>query len=256
MATALPVSMAAMVGRSPAPPTMAESTTSASSSLAMVTSPPAPPMISGRGCPRARASESTARSSDTATARSRWRRAPSRASCVERPTVGDVVEQRGSVEEQTIDAIQDAAVPRNHLPCVLGADASLEGGLREIADLSQQAQENAHHEGVAKLETGEEPAAGRHRGEHRGDELGQRALDGLPRADRRRELVAADERSHDVGCRLPDPGDPDEEQDPVQAVRQRAQPEHVAEQPVDVAHPEEGDGDALPARGPGRTSVE
>src|SRR5262249_31137781 len=117
-----------------------------------------------------------------------------------------------------VDAIEDAAVPGNYLPRVLGADASLEGRLREITDLPEKAQEDADHEGVAELEAGKEPAPRGHRGEHRGDELGQRPLHGLARADARGELVTADERSHHVGRRLPRPGDPDEEEDPVQAV--------------------------------------
>ena len=48
-ATVLPDRMAAMVGRSPAPPTMADSTTSASTSPASVTRPAAPRRISGCG---------------------------------------------------------------------------------------------------------------------------------------------------------------------------------------------------------------
>ena len=70
-ATVLPVRIAAIVGRRPAPPTMAESTMSASTSAASVTSPAAPRKISGRGCGRARATASAASASDSASTRGR-----------------------------------------------------------------------------------------------------------------------------------------------------------------------------------------
>ena len=59
-ATVFPDRIAAMVGRSPAPPTIAESTMSASTSAASVTSPAAPLRISGRGRGSARATASAA----------------------------------------------------------------------------------------------------------------------------------------------------------------------------------------------------
>ena len=70
-AIALPDWMAAIVGRSPAPPTMPERTTSASTCEASVTSPDAPEKISGRGCGSARTTASTARESVIARARGR-----------------------------------------------------------------------------------------------------------------------------------------------------------------------------------------
>ncbi len=70
-ATLLPLWMAAMVGSRPAPPTMAERTTSASTSRASVTRPAGPASSSGRGVGRARATASIAAASDRASARGR-----------------------------------------------------------------------------------------------------------------------------------------------------------------------------------------
>src|SRR5437660_442194 len=79
----------------------------------------------------------------------------------------------------------------NELPGVLGADAPLEGGFREIAELPDDAQEEADEQRVPRAEPRKEPALGRERGQRRPHELGQRALDRLAGADAGRQLVPA-----------------------------------------------------------------
>jgi len=147
-------------------------------------------------------------------------------------------------------------VSRDNLPGVLRAHAPLQRRLDEVPDLTQHAQQNTNHDGVAETQARKQPAACGQRREQRRGELSHGSLDRLAGADAGSEFVAPHERAHGVGRRLPEPSDPDEEQNPVNTVRQRPQRDGVAKQPVDVADAEERDRHALPAHRPRRAPIE
>src|SRR5207247_9775535 len=90
-------------------------------------------------------------------------RAP--ASCAPHPPVRHIVEQGGGIEEEAVHAVEHAPMAGNELPRVLGADAPLEGGFREIAELPDDAQEEANEQRVPRAEPRKEPALGRERGQ-------------------------------------------------------------------------------------------
>src|SRR5262245_51369707 len=261
-AIVFPVLIAAMVGKSPAPPTIAESTRSAGTSAASVTSPSGPRRSSGSGRGNARATASTASGSWRARARGRWRaqssainsgeepraampstwnssgnrstssrarrptdpvtprmvsrfmRRGSFGSRNENPAVRGVVEQHGRIEQQAVDPVEHTAVARNQPTGVLRAGAPLQRGFDQIADLPDDPEHRAHRDRVLERKRPEEPRLPDHRSQDRDTELGDRALDGLVRADDRCQAVTSDSGSNEVGGRLSQPRHPDQQQHP------------------------------------------
>src|SRR5574337_907468 len=102
----LPAWIAAIVGSSPAAPTRAESTTSASLWAASVTSPSAPARSSGRGCGSSRARASTAVGSRSATACGRYRRQSSARSGTLEPRAASPATESASGKAETSSSVR------------------------------------------------------------------------------------------------------------------------------------------------------
>ena len=134
------------------------------------------------------------------------------------PRVGCVVEEHRDVDEQAVDPVEHAAVTGDEPPGVLGADAPLDRGLHEVAGLADHAQQQLRPRiALSTGERGKNHARAPSAAEHRDRELGHRALHRLARADGRGQLVPPERGARPVGRGLAQPGDRDQEQDPLHA---------------------------------------
>ena len=110
-AMGLPAWMAAIVGRSPAPPTSAESTMSEGTSAARVASPSGPRSSSGSGGPSARASRSTAPPSSSATSRGEYLRQRSASRSTFDPRAASPATLNSSGNAETISSVRRPTDP-------------------------------------------------------------------------------------------------------------------------------------------------
>src|SRR2546422_237008 len=87
-----------------------------------------------------------------------------------------VVEQRGRVEEQAVQAVEEAAVARDHPARVLRVGAPLQDGLGQVAALADEPEERAGRQADPDRAPGQEPPHAEPARQHRDPELGDRHL--------------------------------------------------------------------------------
>src|SRR6266705_2107418 len=123
--------------------------------------------------------------------------------------------------------IEHTAVARDEVARVLRPDAPLDRGFGEISDLPDHAEERPGTGRAHDATRGNEPHAQTQPGRDRNHELRDRALDGLARAQHRRDSLAADRRPDQVSRGLAGPRDADEEQDEERSIGTALQPDGV-----------------------------
>src|SRR5207249_9950699 len=93
--------------------------------------------------------------------------------------------------QQAAQSCQDATVAEYNPAGVLGTKSALQRRLAEVAQLCKQADGAGEPERLLEGEPPEEDRAAKHGDEHGAGNSPGRALDGLARADRRKELPPA-----------------------------------------------------------------
>src|SRR5438132_3360365 len=163
------------------------------------------------------------------------------------PWQDGVVVREHDGEEEAVQPVQNATVSRDNPAGVLGSEGALEGRLAEVAELRQHADCGAQHERLAAPQLGEEDEAADRRDHHRAGERAERALDRLARADRGRELVAAEGAAGQIAARVRAHRREDREQHPAPAevVVGLAQQHEVGREEAHVEHAPEGEAETM-----------
>src|SRR5689334_9191279 len=105
-------------------------------------------------------------------------------------------------KEEAVQPIQDATVARDNPAGIFGAESALQRRLAEVAKLRQDADRRTERDRLAASEHAEEDRMADRGDEHRTAEPAERPLDGLARADRRRELVTPDGATDEIPARV------------------------------------------------------
>src|SRR5258706_1799868 len=154
-------------------------------------------------------------------------------------------DKRGG-EEEGVDAVQHAAMPRQEAAGILGSERALEHRLAEIANRPQHARSRTYDHTSPPGQTGQ-PAEGLHgqRTADRGQEPAGGAFPGLARGDARVELALPVGAPREVRAGVVQPGHRQGEDKPGESVRQLAQPHHGAEQEAGIDRPQHRKADPL-----------
>ena len=110
-----------------------------------------------------------------------------------------------------------------HAACVLHAHAPLEHRLRQVAEDGGHGKQRGERDDQRRLQAKAEEVVEQHHGGEATGEPAQRPLDGLARADARRQLATADCAADEVGGGIDGEGAEDGQVDEVPALRQLAQ---------------------------------
>ena len=140
-------------------------------------------------------------------------------------------QRMGAASEESVDAVEDAAVAGEDGAGVFDAGAALEGGLEEVAELGGGVEDDGEDEedppGLGGVEPGEagvllgEPVAEQdeaHAEDAGGDDRGDGAFPGLVGRETRGELVAAEALADVEGGDVAGPDAEEEEEDEGEAV--------------------------------------
>ena len=138
------------------------------------------------------------------------------------PEEGHVHVQHRYVEEQCVNAVENAPMARDEKARVLGAGGALQHRLAEVSQRAEDSAGNAEHHAVQRREYREDEARDEEP-THRPEEASGKAFPRLVRAHRRVKLVPAEGPPDEVGTGVIGPGHHQRGDDPRQPVRAGAQ---------------------------------